>query len=376
MTALHLISSSGYYGAENMLVTLAAGLPKVGCRTVVGVFRNSGAVHLEVADQAKLRGISVEIVPCDGRWDRKTVDHIRRILSERHVQVVHTHGYKADVIGCAAVWPKRAALVATCHNWPDRRLSMRAYAALDRVILRRFDAVAAASEPVAEILRGWGIRQAQALPNGVDMDSFDAARPTIRNLIPEGCDRLIGFVGRMVPDKGGELLLRCVRTVAEKHPRAAFAFVGDGPCRADWEALARQLGVSQRVVFTGFRKDMPGVYWSFDALVLPSLIEATPMCLLEGMACRVPVVATRVGSVPKIVLPGVTGLLVEPGDQAGLSAALCRLLRDPLLARRLGEQGRAHVARCYSSELSVSAYARLYDRALGRQAGAMLTDSR
>lgn len=352
-----------------MLVNLAVGLSKAGCRPIVGVFRDSRAQHLEVARHASQRGVPVEIVHCKGRWDGQAVARVRRLLHERDVTVLHTHGYKADVIGCAAAWPKRTALVATCHNWPDPRLSMRAYAVLDRLVLRLFDEVTAASEPVAVILRRWGMPRVQAMPNGVEMARFRDARPTLRHLMPAGCDRIVGFAGRMVPEKGGATFLRCARKIVDARPATAFLLAGDGPCRQEWEALAAGLGLARNVVFAGVRDDMPGVYASLDMLVLPSLLEATPMCLLEALAASLPVVATRVGSVPDVVIPDVTGILVEPGDADGLAAAVHRLLQDPDAGRRMALQGRAHVERRYSAESTAEGYAALYERAVLRRAG-------
>lgn len=349
-----------------MLVGLAAAAAAFGCRPIVGVFRDSRGAHLEVADHARSRGLDTEIVPCNGRLDCKAIGRIREIVKRRRVDVLHTHGYKADICGYAASWPRRAALVSTCHNWPDRRPAMRAYAVMDRLVLRRFDGVAAAAGPVAAVLKRAGIPGAVALANGVELERFQQAAPTLRDRIPEGCDQLVGFIGRLVPAKGGEFLIRAAQKVLAGRPRAAFVFVGEGPSGKEWQALAERLGISRHVLFTGARNDMPGVYASLDVLVLPSLIEATPMCLLEAMAAGRPVIATRVGSVPEVVLPDITGLLLEPGDAGGLAEAILRLLNDLDLARRMGEQGRAHVEQRFSAQAMARAYIDLYRRALAR----------
>jgi glycosyltransferase involved in cell wall biosynthesis len=363
MNVLHLISSEGHYGAENMMLTLAEATVRRGHHGVIALFLDDRGPHLETAEPARRAGLPVELVPCRGRWDRRTPRRIRELLDRHAAHVLHTHGYKADVYGYCAARDGRAALVATCHNWPDRRLRMRAYAALDRLVLRRFDRVAAASEPVADILRRCGVR-ADPLPNGVDPRPFREAAPTLRRSLPPDCDRLGGFVGRLVPAKGGEALLQAAQEVIRCRPATAFAFVGDGPCRPVWEARAAALGISRHVLFPGARQDTPAVYASFDFVVLPSETEALPMCLLEAMASNRPVIATRVGSVPRVVIPGVTGLLVEPRNPGALAQAMLRLLRDPELAQRLARQGRAHVARNFSADRMAEAYLRLYAEAL------------
>ena len=370
MTILQLISTEGYYGAESMLLALARTLPALGCGSIVGVFGDAGARHGELAARAAQLGLKVEIVRCAGRWDWKTVGRIRALVVAHGVDVLHTHGYKADVYGYAAAWPNRVPLVATCHNWPSRLPSMRAYAAIDRLALRHFDRVATASGPVTEILKRWRVpaHKLKTIPNGVDMEPFRSgageAAPSLRKEFGAGSERLVGLVGRLVPDKGGALLLSAARAVLAVFPNTKFVFAGDGPARADWEALAGRLGIASQVVFAGRRDDMPAVYAALDIVVLPSFKEAMPMCLLEALAAARPVVATAVGAIPKVIVPGVTGLLCEPGDVDALSTAILRLLRDPELGRTLGSRGRAHVERNFAAEVVGRSYIGLYQEAL------------
>lgn len=366
MTILFLISSEGYYGAENMLVALARHLSQQGCRCVVGVFCNSQSPHTEVGEQAQRHGLAVEIVPCNGRWDWGAVTQIRKLIVRHSIDILHPHGYKADLYAYAASWPNRKGLLATTHNWPSKLLTMRAYAALDRLVLRRFDKVIVVSDVVADLLRRWGVPRGKVstIFNGVDVELFHGAPPALRIEIAPESYSLVGFVGRLVPEKGGALLLHAAQRVVALHPKTKFVFVGEGPSRKEWEVLARQLGISENVFFAGVRDDMPKVYASLDMVVLPSLIESMPMCLLEAMAASRPVIATRVGAVPKLVIPEQTGFLLEPCDVCGLAAAILRLLREPELARQLGENGRAHVAKHYSAEAMTKNYMGQYQEVL------------
>ena len=369
MVVLSLISSEGYYGAENMLVTLAQKLCQVGCRCVVAVFFDPSAIQPEVAERASQRGLTVEMVKCQGKLDWSTVRQLRMLLVRHNVDIVNPHGYKADLYAYAAFRPTRKALVATVHNWPSRRLSMRAYALLDRIVLRRFDKVIGVSEVPTNILRRSRIAadKIATIPNGVDAERFDPAVPSLRKEMAADGGTLVGFVGRLVPEKGGEVLLRAAQQVLVVHPRIKFVFVGEGPSRKRWEALATQLGIAKQVVFVGARDDMPGVYSSLDLVVLPSYIESMPMCLLEAMAAGKPVVATRVGAVPQLVASDQIGLLVEPGSVDALSTGIRRVLEDHELALRLGNNARQHVARNFSAQSMAKNYVWHFNHVLANQ---------
>jgi glycosyltransferase involved in cell wall biosynthesis len=244
---------------------------------------------------------------------------------------------------------------------------MRAYAVLDRLFLRSFDRVVVLSETVAGILRRSGLpeRKLLTIANGVDVERFQDAQPSLRNGSGATRESVVGFVGRLVPGHGADVLLRAAPRVLRRRPNCRFVLVGDGPSRPELESLATQLGLADRVVFTGVRDDMPQVYASIDLLVLPSLCEAMPMCVLEAMAAGKPVIATRVGAVPQLIDQDQTGILIEPADVAGLSASILNLLEDPGRARQLGEKGRARTIEQFSADSMARRYLQLYSEVTG-----------
>lgn len=368
MTILFLISSEGHYGVENMVVTLARTLRDLGCRCIIGVFRDSRAPHTEVGEEAQEQGLQVEFIPCKGRLDCNAVAHIRGIVERDRVDVLHPQGYKSDIYAYASTLGQSRALVATSHNWPSRLPTMRAYAALDRMVLRTFDRVVVVSEQVRDRLLHSGVSRKRVctIPNGVDVERLRLACPTLRSELHLS-GRLIGFVGRFVPDKGGEILLRAAEQVLRDTLGVTFVFIGDGPCRESWEELATELGIRQSVIFTGARKDMPAVYASMDIVVLPSLVEAMPMCLLEAMAAGKPVIATNVGTIPAMVLPEQTGLLVDPGDAGQLANSIIRLLSDYELSEHLGKAARTAVVQRFSAEAMARKYIGVYEQALAKR---------
>jgi glycosyltransferase involved in cell wall biosynthesis len=243
---------------------------------------------------------------------------------------------------------------------------MRLYATLDKLMLRRFDKVIGVSDFATDLLRRSGIpaEKLSTIYNGVELECFKKALPTLRSEIADTRQTLVGFVGRLVPDKGGTILLRAAQQVLAVHPDIMFAFVGEGPARTEWEGLAARLGIARKVIFAGARDDMPGVYASFDLVALPSLAESMPMCLLEAMAAGKPSIATRVGDVPRLIVSEQSGMMVEPGDVKGLASAILRVLQDRALASRLGATGRAHVAESFSAEVMARSYLSQYEQVL------------
>ncbi len=366
MRVLQLISSAGHYGAENMLVNLARALERLGCRSVVGVFENDHRPNMQVAERARQLGLAVELIPCRGRADLRSMRILRDAIRTKGIDLVHAHGYKADLYAYAAARRTGVPVLATCHNWPDKSVALRVYEFLDHMVLKRLPRVVAVSEGVAQSLRRFGMREGRIsmIGNGIELDAFASAQPTLAQEYGKRDWLVVGMVGRLVPAKGADYLLRAARELLQSFPETLFVFVGEGPERGNLERLSRDLGMEANVVFAGQRQDMPGVYASLDLLVLPSLTEGMPMTILEAMAARKPVVATRVGAVPRIVIPEQTGLLTTPGNIQELRDALARLLADAGLRRRLGEQGHALVQEQYSAESMARNYLHLYESLL------------
>jgi glycosyltransferase involved in cell wall biosynthesis len=367
MKVLHLISSGGPYGAESVLVNLAHALQQQGCVVVAGVFWNSLNPHLEVADSAQQRGIPVKIFPCNGRVDRSVIATIRQFIETEEIDLVHSHSTKTNVYAYVAARTLQVSLVGTYHNGSEawkHNLKQRLSRALDIRVLRHFDEVVAVSDSIYHTLREEGFPKSRlhCVENGLDLTPFDCATPSLTN--GDGCvgRQLVGYVGRLMAPKGPHDFLRAAQGLLSRFPDARFVLVGDGPARRELENLAKDLRIENSVRFTGQRNDMPGVYASLDIVVLPSFSEGLPMTLIEALAARRAVVATRVGGVPRIVVDESTGLLTEPRNTASLEHAISRLLGSPELCRQLGERGRRHVEQHFSSSQMATQYLALYRR--------------
>jgi glycosyltransferase involved in cell wall biosynthesis len=364
VNVLQLISSSGYYGAENVVVSLSEALERQDCRSVVGVFHQAGQQNEELTRQAEQRGLTVRQIPCRGRWDWGAVRAIRDEVEHLKIDVLHTHGYKADIYGLLASRGLGLARLSTCHLWTHDTAAVRFYEFLDSLFLRRFDAVVGVSEAIADSLHLSGIPRSKirVIDNGIDVSSFSHGQPTLAEKINKGQKLVVGTVGRLVPQKGLEYFLQAAREILRVYQNAVFVIVGDGPDRQKLESLASALGITQNVIFAGQCADMPGAYASMDIFVLASIDEGMPMALLEALASKRAAVATGVGAVPRLIIPEHTGLLVAPRDVQGLKLAILTLLNDPSLRSRLGNAGQALVELNHSRDIMAKNYLQLYNQ--------------
>ena len=363
---LHLISSGGMYGAENVVLALAGDLQRMGHTARVGIFENYHQPQNDVVDQFENRGVKVVRIPCRGRIDRQAIRQIREIVRMDNIDLLHAHGYKGDIYGYFAGKRLNIPLVATCHLWTRQTAVIRLYEYLDTLFLRRYDAVIAVSDAIAKEAHEAGIaaEKITTIDNGIDLSPFASAKPALAEELRKGDRILVGTVGRLVEQKGMLYLLRAAHKVLQRFRNTLFVIVGDGPDRAELEGLSRELGIEMSVVFAGSRRDMPSVYASLDIFVLASLDEGMPMAVLEALASGCPTIATAVGAVPKLIVSGQNGLLVRPADTESLTEALCSLLSEPDLRRHMGANGKRVVDAQFASRAMSNKYLQVYDRAL------------
>jgi glycosyltransferase involved in cell wall biosynthesis len=365
---LQLISSGGYYGAENMLLNLCASQEKARCENSLLLFYNVHVPNVEFYERARRRGLSVRMVHCKGRADWRAVRQIEEYIQEDAVDLVHTHGYKADLYGYLAAWRCHKPVVATCHNWVGGTAALGIYNHLDRMALKKFNALAAVSDAVAQRLLAFGVppEKIKTIANGIDVTAFERAQPL--PLLKDEGSIVVGVVARLDLQKGFEYLLRAARELCKMFPGLKIVIAGEGPDRSAIEEMIEQYGLQSSVVLAGQQSNMPAVYAAMDIFVLPSLNEGLPMTVLEAMAASKPVIATSVGAIPSVIRDGETGLLVAPKDSEGLRNAVASLLNDPGRRKRLGDQAHAWVSQNYTSEAMALKYREMYEEVLGKPA--------
>ena len=308
--------------------------------------------------------------------DLVAVFRLARLIRAERPQILHTHTAKAGAIG------RLAALVAgpdgppivvhtfhghVLHGYFDP-FRTRVFRLLERFLARTSTALIAVSPQVRDDLVALHVAPAEkftVVRLGIELDERvaidDAMRAEARRVmgIPPG-RFAVGWVGRMTGVKRTDDVVRAFATLRARGVDACLCIVGDGPDREQVERRAHELGVIRDCLFLGYQEDVARFFAVFDAFVLSSVNEGTPVVAIEALAAARPVVATRVGGVPDVVTEGVDGFLVEPGDVEALAERLERLARDPELRGAMGEAGRARVLPRYAVARLIDDIDRLY----------------
>jgi glycosyltransferase involved in cell wall biosynthesis len=367
---LHLVSSGGLYGAEQVILNLAQSERLI---TFVGALYNVHSPNLDVIEEAEKRDLNTVVFHSQGRIDVTTVFRIIRFLREHQIDILHTHGYKSDIVGFLAALFGRAKWVATNHVWHPLSTKLRLYESVDAFALRFAARVIAVSREIREDLISTNIRSAciRVIQNGIDVDHFTQFRSPKALKATLGIhddDLVVTIVGRLSPEKGHRTFLEAAKEITSNRNHVKFLIVGDGPMREELRAEVARLNLEDHVIFTGFRRDMPVMYALSDMMVNASTIEGLPMTILEAMASNVPVIATPAGGTPDVIKDNVTGLLFEAQDVAALKTRIESLIDDPGRRRRLAAAAYEFVAMNHSLERMCDAYGQVYREILGDRA--------
>jgi glycosyltransferase involved in cell wall biosynthesis len=379
---VHAIARLNVGGAALSVLELAAGQLRHGHDVVVvGGRIPPGEASMEhVAAELgvpylHLASLQRDVAPAS---DLATIRALRRLLRRRRPDVLHTHTAKAGATGrTAALLAGRArprAVVHTFHGHVLRGyfdpLRERAFRVTERVLALSTDRAIAVSAEVRDDLVSLHVAPAEKIavvPYGFDLDRrvrSDAATRA-RKRAEAGADTdafVIGWAGRLTAIKRPLDLVRAAAAVEG----SLLVLAGDGDLRGDVAALARELGVPERVRFLGYVDDIGDWYAAFDAFLLTSLNEGTPVVAIEAQAAGVPVVATDAGGTRTVVADGETGFVVAIGDVDALAERLRRLRDDDALHARLAANGRAAMRQAFSTDRMVDDVERLYEEILAR----------
>ena len=362
MFSIHVDTARSWRGGQNQVLVTVLCLRALGHRALL-VAHPSGELRSRAQE-------GLDLIPLAPRteMDFAAAWRLSRVIKQLRPDIVHAHDPHGVAMAALALnmstQPAKPRLVAARRV--DFHLGRNAFS---RWKYRQVDTFICASEAIRQIVLGDGVPAARAVTvhEGIDLARVDAAPradPHQELWLPHGAP-LVGNVAALVPHKGQRHLIDAAALVLRQQPDARFIIAGDGELRGALGQQIRHHHLDKHVMLAGFRPDVLSLHKAFDVFVMSSVMEGLGTSLLDAMACGKPVVATRVGGIPEVVVDGETGVLVPPRDHAAMAEAIVRLLEDQALRERMGAAGLQRVRRKFSAEVMARNTLRVYERLAG-----------
>jgi len=369
---LHLLTGRVFGGAEEHALSILTAISEYGFQPCL-----AAPSALIAAMEPSLSDAGVKCLPLEfsSRLDVLTGSRLLRYIRRENISILHCHLFTASLFGAGiARMAGVGAVLETCHGPEVWRMGkgLRASFWVDRQIGRLVDKYIAVSHAAERHLVGnkrVPKNKIRVIQNGRDLDRFAPAnvnrRIATRAALGLGDAPAILTMARLDEQKGHRHLLDAIAIVAERWPNLVTLLAGDGPLERSLRAQCAALGLTDRVRFLGYRRDVPELLEAADLVVLPSLYEGLPLVAIEALAAGRPMVATEVDGTPEVVIHERTGLLVPPANALALAGAIERLLDDPALALRLASEGRKFVHENFAVRRQIEQTAALYSELTG-----------
>jgi glycosyltransferase involved in cell wall biosynthesis len=372
---LHFIESDELYGAENVVLNLASEMSRHSAyKPVIGCITENGNAGNALCEHAKGRGIDALPVVISKNYSIafQLLKSVRRIR-QCGIHIIHTHGHKATIIGFIIHLLSGIPIIGTSHLWfdhafdnPGNNIRYKLFVKLERILLKYFSFCICVSEIIQSRFLEMNpyMRNTLVIYNGIQRHVPDATMDKdsirkelgIRNEYP-----IILNAGRLMRQKAQCDIISAASILKEKGVPVNVVIAGEGILRESLDKQIRDLDLGDVVKLVGFRNDMARLLGAADIFLLPSLEEGLPIALLEAMSARVPVIATPVGEVPKIIEHGVNGQLVPVNDATAIAAAIDRYVRDLPEAGRMSENAFQQFERAFSSSIMYEGYGKVYE---------------
>jgi glycosyltransferase involved in cell wall biosynthesis len=362
MRVLHIHKITGISGSERHLLTLLPALRERGIDARFLGLDVPGSDAPRFYAELGAVGVPFAHVRCTHDLNPRMAAGVIRAVRSSEPDLLHTHLVHGDIYGSIASRATGVPFVSSRHN--DDRYLLGPFRHVDRLFARRARRIIAISDAVRLFLERAGLPADKlvTIRYGLDALPETPSDPKPAELgVPPAAPLLLA-VGRLIAQKDHATLLQAFARTHAGHPDAVLAILGSGPLEDETRALVRQLGLDEAVLLPG-RLEIRDWLERANVFVHTSRWEGFGIVLLEAMLAGLPIVATRVSAVPEVVADGATGLLVEPGDVAGLSASLSLLLGDPAHAAALGRAGLARARSAFSVAGMVDSTTAVYETA-------------
>jgi glycosyltransferase involved in cell wall biosynthesis len=362
---MHIRDSSGIFGAERVILTLAKSINRRAFQFNLMCMRRGNGSSDQLIETARRLEIPVFPVDVRGRFDICAMQRIRRIIQYQRISIIHTHDFKSDLYGLLASLGTPIKRVTTAHGSTRDSLQKRLYLYItERGIYRLFHKVIAVSEELHDYLVSLSLSASRisTIQNGMDFSLIELEGTSAdHSPLPSVKGKVIfSVIGRLYPDKGHRFFIEAFEKVHQMFPNTAALIVGDGPGRFAIAKQIKRLGLDKAIHLCGVRSNMKAVYEMADYVVIPSLTEGLPYVLLEAMANGNPLIASRVGDIPISIVHGENGFLVNPGSVDELNKYMTRLMTNPDEGRAMASSAREIVLRDFSAKRMLDATEDIY----------------
>lgn len=367
IVVLHLISPTGYYGAERWVVAQMRHLDPTRVEAHLAVTREGDDESPEILARARALGLSTHEIRLANRFDPRAASSTAKLACALDASVLHGHGYKSDLLAVLARRRAEAAVISTPHGF-EKALSpkMRLYLAAGRWALQHADLVAPLSTELKDMLLEMGVSSTRIrlIENGVDLTEIEAelARPKEEREFPwrDADEQALVYVGRLGPLKNLDAMIRAFALLCERRVGVRLVLVGEGPEKSALMEQAESSAARGRVWFAGYREDRLSLLRHCAIFSMSSRTEGIPRSMMEAMALGLPAVAFSIPGVDKLLRNGQTGLSVPLDDCEGMARAWEHLLDQEELRLRMGASARAHIVENFSAQRMAREYEELY----------------
>lgn len=355
-------------GPEKTILTTPRHLPDYEVRLVY--IRPRDDTEFNIAERANQCGASLIDIPESSGIDPRTFFRLRKEIAKFRPDVIHAHDYKTNFLALMCR-PKSARLVTTVHGYVSRGGRLELYYKIDKFSLKRMDYTIAVSDDIREQVIQMGVNQnlLSVVDNAIDIVEFSRNSPAeeAKRKLSFRTDRfLIGAVGRLAEEKGFDLLISAVERLIESGLDIELAIIGEGDQREQLESQIAASAHADRFHLLGYRSDTIALYEAMDLYVLSSLREGLPNVVLEAMAMEVPVVATRIAGVPKLIQDRENGLLVSSGSVEELEQAMREMMSNDVLRAELTKNARQTIETEFSFSVRMEKIRKIYDLVLAK----------
>jgi len=375
MKILHIIDSSGLYGAEIMLLNLMEEQRRMNITPILMSLCDLDCQINVMVEEARKRDLTALQLKMKRGYSLSSAMELVRQAREAHVEIIHSHGYKGDIlIGSLPMSVRRIPMVRTQHGRTSTRKLSKIwfYEVLDWLIMKRMAAVVRVNrtDTCHQNVNHVPDAHSFVIENGIpelkfEPDTVFRTDPIVREFCKDGF--VIGTISRLSEEKGLIHLITAIRILSRENSAMKAVIIGEGPQRQSLEAMVNDAGLADKILLAGYRDYAYNYLPNFHVFVLPSLTEGLPITILEAMQAKVPIIASRVGGIPAVLENGRTGLLVEPGNPHALADAIMQVWSDPQSSQEMGPRAREQALTRYSSRRMAEDYLTIYKMILGKR---------